>query len=68
MQRINGEITCCGGCGSRSKGCHAVCEKYAAEKAERDKEREERQKYNSAVRDYRYDKKAKIARKLKQHR
>lgn len=64
----NGGIKCCYGCGVRSKGCHAVCDKYATEKAENDKRRDERQKYNRAVLDYRYEKKFKIQKMLKQHR
>lgn len=65
---ISGGIKCCYGCAIRSKGCHAVCEEYAAEKAENDKKREERRKYNRTVLDSRYEKNAKIKRKIKQRK
>lgn len=43
----------CYKCSSRAVGCHSDCPKYAKEKAEREKERENRQKlvelYSSRV-------------------
>lgn len=64
LNMISGGITCCYGCTMRSKGCHAVCEEYAAEKAENDRKRKERYKQNCAIRAYYKDRNTKIKRKM----
>lgn len=38
------KIRCCYGCEERQIGCHGTCEKYLAEKASLDKEREDKHK------------------------
>lgn len=38
------KIRCCYGCEERQVGCHGTCERYIAEKASLDKEREDKHK------------------------
>lgn len=37
-------IRCCLGCPDRNMDCHSTCEKYISEKAEYDREKEEKRK------------------------
>lgn len=58
-------IRCCYKCtDKRHAGCHATCKEYADEKAENDRDREERYKQNCAIRSYYKDRNTKIKRKM----
>lgn len=58
-------IRCCYKCtDKRHVGCHATCEEYATEKAEHDREREERHNRTHVMYEYRRDKNTKIKRKM----
>lgn len=64
LRRLN-MIKCCYKCtDERHVGCHATCEKYATEKAEHDKKREERYKGVQVMYGYRRMKDEKIKRKM----